>query len=206
MAIQVYNQKGEKVGERLLSEGIFGIEPNKSVMHEAVVNYLANQRQGTFSNKTRAEVRGGGRKPWRQKGTGRARHGSSRSPIWVGGGVTFAKKPRDFSYTLPRKIRQLALKSALSVKAQDEAVTLVNELNFDAPSTKEMIKVLENLKLQGKTLVVLEKNDVAVVRSISNLPKVKSISVNNINTYTVLNYDNIVFTSAALDQLEEVYK
>ena len=206
MAIQVFNQKGEQVGERQLSEIIFGIEPNKSVMHEAVVNYLANQRQGTFSNKTRAEVRGGGRKPWRQKGTGRARHGSSRSPIWVGGGVTFAKKPRDFSYTLPRKVRQLALKSALSVKAQSEALTLVDELKFDAPSTKEMIKVLENLKLEGKTLVVLEKNDVTVVRSISNLPKVKSISVNNINTYTVLNYDNIVFTSAALDQLEEVYK
>ena len=206
MAIQVFNQKGEKVGERQLNEAIFGIEPNKSVMHEAVVNYLANQRQGTFANKTRAEVRGGGRKPWRQKGTGRARHGSSRSPIWVGGGVTFAKKPRDFSYTLPKKIRQLALRSALSAKAQGEAVTLVDELKFDAPSTKGMIKVLENLKLEGKTLVVLENNDVAVVRSIANLPKVKSISVNNINTYTVLNYDNIVFTSAALDQLEEVYK
>ena len=206
MAIQVFNQKGEKVGERQLSEVIFGIEPNKHVMHDAVVNYLANQRQGTFSNKTRAEVRGGGRKPWRQKGTGRARHGSSRSPIWVGGGVVFAKKPRDFSYTLPKKVRRLALKSALSVKAQDEAVTLVDELKMDAPSTKEMIKILENLKLEGKTLVVLDKNDVAVVRSISNLPKVKSISVNNINTYTVLNYDNILFTSAALDQLEEVYK
>lgn len=206
MAIQVFNQKGEKVGERQLSEVIFGIEPNKHVMHDAVVNYLANQRQGTFSNKTRAEVRGGGRKPWRQKGTGRARHGSSRSPIWVGGGVVFAKKPRDFSYTLPKKVRRLALKSALSVKAQDEAVTLVDELKMDAPSTKEMIRILENLKLEGKTLVVLDKNDVAVVRSISNLPKVKSISVNNINTYTVLNYDNILFTSAALDQLEEVYK
>lgn len=206
MAIQVFNQKGEKVGERQLSEVIFGIEPNKHVMHDAVVNYLANQRQGTFSNKTRAEVRGGGRKPWRQKGTGRARHGSSRSPIWVGGGVVFAKKPRDFSYTLPKKVRRLALKSALSVKAQDEAVTLVDELKMDAPSTKEMIQILENLKLEGKTLVVLDKNDVAVVRSISNLPKVKSISVNNINTYTVLNYDNILFTSAALDQLEEVYK
>ncbi len=206
MAIQVFNQKGEKVGERQLSEVIFGIEPNKHVMHDAVVNYLANQRQGTFSNKTRAEVRGGGRKPWRQKGTGRARHGSSRSPIWVGGGVVFAKKPRDFSYTLPKKVRRLALKSALSVKAQDEAITLVDELKMDAPSTKEMIKILENLKLEGKTLVVLDKNDVAVVRSISNLPKVKSISVNNINTYTVLNYDNILFTSAALDQLEEVYK
>lgn len=206
MAIQVFNQKGEKVGERQLSEVIFGIEPNKHVMHDAVVNYLANQRQGTFSNKTRAEVRGGGRKPWRQKGTDRARHGSSRSPIWVGGGVVFAKKPRDFSYTLPKKVRRLALKSALSVKAQDEAITLVDELKMDAPSTKEMIKILENLKLEGKTLVVLDKNDVAVVRSISNLPKVKSISVNNINTYTVLNYDNILFTSAALDQLEEVYK
>ena len=206
MAIQVFNQKGEKVGERQLSEVIFGIEPNKHVMHDAVVNYLANQRQGTFSNKTRAEVRGGGRTPWRQKGTGRARHGSSRSPIWVGGGVVFAKKPRDFSYTLPKKVRRLALKSALSVKAQDEAITLVDELKMDAPSTKEMIKILENLKLEGKTLVVLDKNDVAVVRSISNLPKVKSISVNNINTYTVLNYDNILFTSAALDQLEEVYK
>lgn len=206
MAIQVFNQKGEKVGERQLSEVIFGIEPNKHVMHDAVVNYLANQRQGTFSNKTRAEVRGGGRKPWRQKGTGRARHGSSRSPIWVGGGVVFAKKPRDFSYTLPKKVRRLALKSALSVKAQDEAITLVDELKMDAPSTKEMIRILENLKLEGKTLVVLDKNDVAVVRSISNLPKVKSISVNNINTYTVLNYDNILFTSAALDQLEEVYK
>lgn len=206
MAIQIFNQKGEQVSERELSPSIFGIEPNTHVMHEAVVNYLANQRQGSFANKTRAEVRGGGKKPWRQKGTGRARHGSSRSPIWVGGGVTFAKKPRDFSYTLPKKIKRLALKSALSAKAGENAIVLLDELRFETPSTKTMINVLNNLKVNEKTLVVLEDNDVSVVRSISNLPKVKSISVNNINTYTVLNYDKIIFTVAALDKLEEVYQ
>ncbi|NLY36705.1 MAG: 50S ribosomal protein L4 [Tissierellia bacterium] len=206
MAIQILNQKGEQVAERELSPSIFGIEPNTHVMHEAVVNYLANQRQGSFANKTRAEVRGGGRKPWKQKGTGRARHGSSRSPIWVGGGVTFAKKPRDFSYTLPRKVRQLALKSALSAKAGEDAIVLLDELCFEVPSTKAMVHVLNNLKVNEKTLVVLEDNDVKVARSISNLPKVKSISVNNINTYTVLNYDKVIFTVAALDKLEEVYQ
>lgn len=205
MAIQIYNQKGEKVAERELAPSVFGIEPNTHVMHEAVVNYLANQRQGSFASKTRAEVRGGGRKPWRQKGTGRARHGSTRSPIWVGGGVVFAKKPRDFSYTLPRKIRQLALKSALSTKAKSESILLVDELSFEAPSTKAMIEVLKNLDVKEKTLVILDRNDTAVVRSISNLPKVESISVNNINTYTVLNYDKIIFTVAALEKLEEVY-
>ncbi len=206
MAIQILNQKGEQVAERELSPSIFGIEPNTHVMHEAVVNYLANQRQGSFANKTRAEVRGGGRKPWKQKGTGRARHGSSRSPIWVGGGVTFAKKPRDFSYTLPRKVRQLALKSALSAKAGEDAIVLLDELCFEVPSTKAMVHVLNNLKVNEKTLVVLEDNDVKVARSISNLPKVQSISVNNINTYTVLNYDKVIFTVAALDKLEEVYQ
>lgn len=206
MAIQILNQKGEQVAERELSPSIFGIEPNTHVMHEAVVNYLANQRQGSFANKTRAEVRGGGRKPWRQKGTGRARHGSSRSPIWVGGGVTFAKKTRDFSYTLPKKVRKLALKSALSVKAGEDAIVVLEELSFEAPSTKAMINVLNNLKVNEKTLVVLNDNDVRVTRSISNLPRVKSISVNNINTYTVLNYDKIIFTVAALDKLEEVYQ
>lgn len=206
MAIQILNQKGEQIAERELLPSVFGIEPNTHVMHEAVVNYLANQRQGSFANKTRADVRGGGKKPWRQKGTGRARHGSSRSPIWVGGGVTFAKKPRDFSYTLPKKIRQLALKSALSAKAQDDKIILVDELKLEAPSTKAMIEVLKNLNVNEKTLVVLENNDRAVVRSISNLPRVESISVNNINTYTVLNYDQVIFTVAALDKLEEVYK
>ena len=206
MAIQILNQKGEQVAERELSPSIFGIKPNTHVMHEAVVNYLANQRQGSFANKTRAEVRGGGKKPWRQKGTGRARHGSSRSPIWVGGGVTFAKKPRDFSYTLPKKVRQLALKSALSSKAGEDAIILLDELHFEAPSTKAMVNVLNNLKVNEKTLVVLDNNDVRVARSISNLPKAKSISVNNINTYTVLNYDKIIFTVAALDKLEEVYQ
>lgn len=206
MAIQILNQKGEQIAERELLPSVFGIEPNTHVMHEAVVNYLANQRQGSFANKTRADVRGGGKKPWRQKGTGRARHGSSRSPIWEGGGVTFAKKPRDFSYTLPKKIRQLALKSALSAKAQDDKIILVDELKLEAPSTKAMIEVLKNLNVNEKTLVVLENNDRAVVRSISNLPRVESISVNNINTYTVLNYDKVIFTVAALDKLEEVYK
>ncbi len=205
MTIQIFNQKGEQVAQRELSPKVFGVEPNTHVMHEAVVNYLANQRQGSFASKTRAEVRGGGRKPWRQKGTGRARHGSSRSPIWVGGGVVFAKKPRDFGYTLPRKIRQLALKSALSTKASSESIVLLDELSFEAPSTKAMIEVLRNLNINEKTLVILDRNDTAVVRSISNLPKVESISVNNINTYTVLNYDKIIFTVAALDKLEEVY-
>lgn len=206
MAIQIFNQNGEHVAEKELSPSIFGIEPNAHVMHEAVVNYLANQRQGSFANKTRAEVRGGGRKPWRQKGTGRARHGSSRSPIWVGGGVIFAKKPRDFGYNLPKKVKKLALKSALSTRASEDAIVLLDELSFESPSTKAMIRVLNNLKVEEKTLVVLENNDVNVSRSISNLPKVKSISVNNINTYTVLNYDKIIFTVAALEKLEEVYQ
>ncbi|HHX03958.1 MAG TPA: 50S ribosomal protein L4 [Tissierellia bacterium] len=204
--VKIYDQTGADVGEHELVEEIFGIEPNESVMHDAVVNYLANQRQGTFAAKTRAQVRGGGRKPWRQKGTGRARQGSIRSPQWKGGGVVFAKAPRDFSYSLPKKVRRLALKSAFSAKAQNDGIKLIDKFTFEAPRTKDMIKVLNSLGLEGKTLIVLGEKDENVYRSASNLPKVKVLYPHTINTYEILNHDRVLFTMDAMAKIEEVYK
>lgn len=201
----VYNMQGEEVGEIELNKSVFGIDPNEHVVYEAVKSQLSNRRQGTQSVKTRSEVRGGGRKPWRQKGTGRARHGSTRSPIWVGGGVTFAPKPRSYKQDMPKKVRRLALKSALTSKLENEELIVVDELKFESPKTKEMVSVLENLNTKDKVLIVTEEKDINVIRSSSNLPNVETIVVNNLNVYDILNYDSFIITKDALKKVEEVY-
>lgn len=203
--VALYDITGSQVGDIELSDSIFGVEVNTHVMYEAVKNYLANQRQGTQSAKTRAEVRGGGRKPWRQKGTGRARQGSIRAPQWKGGGVVFAPKPRDYSYAIPKKVKRLALKSALSSKVQDQEIIVVDRLVLEQPKTKEMIKVLKNLNSGKKTLVVIPERDEAVVRAAANIPGVKTAYVNTINVYDILNCDSFLITKEAVNKVEEVY-
>lgn len=205
ITVKVLNMSGSEVGSVELNENIFGVEVNEHVMHQAVVQYLANQRQGTKSAKTRAEVRGGGRKPWRQKGTGRARQGSIRSPQWTGGGVVFAPKPRDFSFKLNKKVKRLALKSALTTKVNNEKFVVVDELKLNEIKTKEMKKVLDNLKV-NKGLVVLEENNKNVLLSTRNIPNVKTAGVNTINVYDILKYESFVVTKEALAKIEEVYK
>jgi large subunit ribosomal protein L4 len=203
--VALYDITGSQIGDIELSDDIFGVEVNTHVMYEAVKNYLANQRQGTQSAKTRADVRGGGRKPWRQKGTGRARQGSIRSPQWKGGGVVFAPKPRDYSYKLPKKIKRLALKSALSSKVQDQEIIVVDSLGLDRPKTKDMVKVLSNLKAGKKTLVVIPERDEAVILAARNIPGVKTAYVNTINVYDILNCDSFLITKDAVNKVEEVY-
>ncbi len=205
ITVKVLNMSGSEVGSVELNENIFGVEVNEHVMHQAVVQYLANQRQGTKSAKTRAEVRGGGRKPWRQKGTGRARQGSIRSPQWTGGGVVFAPKPRDFSFKLNKKVKRLALKSALTTKVNNEKFVVVDELKLNEIKTKEMKKVLDNLNV-NKGLVVLEENNKNVLLSTRNIPNVKTAGVNTINVYDILKYESFVVTKEALAKIEEVYK
>lgn len=203
--VALYDIKGSQVGEIELNDSVFGVDINTHVMYEAVKNYLANQRQGTQSAKTRAEVRGGGRKPWRQKGTGRARQGSIRSPQWKGGGVVFAPKPRDYSYSIPKKIKRLALKSALSSKVQDQEIIVVDSLALEQAKTKEMVKVLSNLKANKKTLIVIPERDEAVIRAAANIPGVKTAYVNTINVYDILNCDSFLITKEAVNKVEEVY-
>ena len=203
--VALYDITGSQVGDIELSDDIFGIEVNTHVLYEAVKNYLANQRQGTQSAKTRAEVRGGGRKPWRQKGTGRARQGSIRSPQWKGGGVVFAPKPRDYSYKLPKKIKRLALKSALSSKVQDQEIIVVDSLVLEQPKTKDMIKILSNLNAGKKTLVVIPERDENLILAARNIPGVKTAYVNTINVYDILNCDSFVITKDAVNKVEEVY-
>ena len=203
--VALYDITGSQIGDVELSDDIFGVEINTHVMYEAVKNYLANQRQGTQSAKTRAEVRGGGRKPWRQKGTGRARQGSIRSPQWKGGGVVFAPKPRDYSYKLPKKIKRLALKSALSSKVQDQEIIVVDSLVLDKPKTKDMIKVLSYLKAGKKTLVVIPERDETIILAARNIPGVKTAYVNTINVYDILNCDSFLITKDAVNKVEEVY-
>ncbi len=203
--VALYDITGSQVGDIELSDSIFGVEVNTHVMYEAVKNYLANQRQGTQSAKTRAEVRGGGRKPWRQKGTGRARQGSIRAPQWKGGGVVFAPKPRDYSYAIPKKVKRLALKSALSSKVQDQEIIVVDKLVLEQPKTKEMVKVLKNLNSGKKTLVVIPERDEAVIRAAANIPGVKTAYVNTINVYDILNCDSFLITREAVNKVEEVY-
>nr|WP_317359748.1 50S ribosomal protein L4 [uncultured Tyzzerella sp.] len=205
ITVKVLNMSGSEVGSVELNENIFGVEVNEHVMHQAVVQYLANQRQGTKSAKTRAEVRGGGRKPWRQKGTGRARQGSIRSPQWTGGGVVFAPKPRDFSFKLNKKVKRLALKSALTTKVNNDKFVVVDELKLNEIKTKEMKKVLDNLNV-NKGLVVLEENNKNVLLSTRNIPNVKTAGVNTINVYDILKYESFVVTKEALAKIEEVYK
>jgi large subunit ribosomal protein L4 len=203
--VNVYNMLGELVEEMELSDAVFGVEVNEHVVYEVVKNQLANKRQGTQSAKTRAEVRGGGRKPWRQKGTGRARQGSIRSPQWKGGGVVFAPKPRDYSYSVPKKVRRLAMKSALTDKLQNNEIIVVDGMNFDAPKTKEMKNMLNNLKADKKALIVMDEKNVNVIRSAGNIPNVATTLVNTLNVYDILKYNSFIITKEAVKKVEEVY-
>ena len=202
--VTVFDMTGKSVGEMTLSDAIFGIEPNTSVMHAAVVNYLANQRQGTQSTLTRSEVSGGGRKPWKQKGTGRARQGSTRSPQWTGGGMVFAPTPRDYTITLNKKEKRAALKSALTSRVNENKFVVVDELKFDEVKTKNFKAVMNNLKV-SKALVVLADNDQNTVLSARNIPEVKTSLVNTINVFDILKYNTVVATKAAVASIEEVY-
>ena len=204
-SIDVYNIEGKKVKSVELKEEIFGIEPNEAVVHNVLVNFLANQRQGTQSTKTRAEVRGGGRKPWRQKGTGRARQGSIRAPHWVGGGIALGPKPRSYSYKLNKKERRLAIKSCLSSKVIENELTVVDKFEFNEIKTKEVAKMLNNLKLEGKTLILLPEKNEIIQKSARNIKGVKTLSVNTINAYDLVNYKNLVVTLDTVKRLEEVY-
>ena len=201
----VYNMSGELVGEIELSEAVFGITPNGSVVHDVVKNHLANLRQGTQSALTRAEVSGGGRKPWRQKGTGRARQGSTRAPQWTHGGIVFAPKPRDYSYTLNKKTRRLALKSALSAKAAEANIVVIDEIKMDAPKTKEFAAFLSAVGVQGKALVVTAEASQNVVKSGRNIPGCEVTFANLINVYDIVNANKLVVDKAALQKIEEVF-
>ena len=201
----VYNMSGELVGEIELSEALFGVEINESVVHDVVKNHLANLRQGTQSALTRAEVSGGGRKPWRQKGTGRARQGSTRAPQWTHGGIVFAPKPRDYSYTLNKKARRLALKSALSAKAAETAIVVIDEIKMDAPKTKEFAAFLKAVGVEGKALVVTAAVDQNVVKSGRNIPGCQVTFANLLNVYDVVNAGQLVVDKAALQKIEEVF-
>ena len=203
--VTVLDMAGNNVGEIELSEAVFGIEPNKSVMHAAVVNYLANQRQGTQSTLTRTEVSGGGRKPWRQKGTGHARQGSTRAPQWTHGGVALGPKPRSYSYTLNKKVKRLALKSAFSSKVLDQNLVVVDQISVDGYKTKTIVKMLGALGAAKKALIVLPEVNPQVIGSASNIPGVKTTLVNTLNVYDVLNYDTFIITKDAVQKLEEVY-
>lgn len=202
--VSVYNMEGKEVGELELSDAIFGTPVNNHLMHMSVVGQLANKRQGTQSAKTRAEVRGGGKKPWRQKGTGRARQGSIRAPQWKGGGVVFAPKPRDYSIKLNKKEKRAALKSALSSKVSEQKIIVLDELTFDEIKTKNMVNVLNNLNV-SKALVVLNNNDKNVVLSARNIADIKTASTSTINVYDILKYDTFVVTKDAVATIEEVY-
>ena len=203
--VDVYDIKGKKVSDVELAESIFGIEPNEAIVHSVLVNYLANQRQGTQSTKTRAEVRGGGRKPWRQKGTGRARQGSIRAPQWIKGGIALGPKPRSYSYTVNKKERRLAIKSLLSSKVLEKELTVVDKLELTEIKTKIMVKALADLKVEGKTLIVLPENNKNVLMSARNIEGVKTIILNNINVFDLLKYNNLVLPLETVKKIEEVY-
>ncbi|MBN1775102.1 MAG: 50S ribosomal protein L4 [Oscillospiraceae bacterium] len=203
--IDVYNMDGKVTGQIDLSDDIFGIEPNESAMHVVVLNQLANRRQGTHSTKTRHEVSGGGRKPYRQKGTGRARQGSSRSAQHVGGGIIFGPKPRDYSYTVPKKIRRLAMKSALSTKFSAQSIIVLDTLSFEEMKTAKMAGVLKALKIDSPALLVLAEKNPNVEKSARNIPAVKTALVNTINVFDILKYDRFVITKDAAMKVQEVY-
>ena len=202
--VNVYNQAGEQVGEIELHDSVFGIEPNKHVMSEVIISLRASQRQGTAKVKNRSEVRGGGRKPWRQKGTGRARHGSIRSPQWRGGGVVFGPVPRSYAYKLPKKVRRLAMKSALSTKVQDNEMIVLDQLIFEKPKTKDFVSVLNNLSVDKKALIVINGNDENVVLSARNIPGVKVVNSNTLNVLDVIGHDKLIMTKDAVQEVEEV--
>ena len=203
--IQVWNMAGEEVKKMSIRNAVFGIEPNTAVMHAAVVNYLANQRQGTQSTLTRTEVSGGGRKPWRQKGTGHARQGSIRAPQWTHGGVALGPKPRDYSYSLNKKVKRLALKSALSSKVADNNMIVVDQITMDGFKTKTIVEMLKALDVEGKALIVLPEMDQKVIKSANNIAGVKTAQVNTLNVYDILNCDKFVVVVDAVKKIEEVY-
>ena len=203
--LAIYNIDGEKVGELELLKEVFDVEIKEYAVHQVVVAQLANKRQGTQSAKTRAEVSGGGKKPWRQKGTGRARHGSIRSPQWIHGGVVFAPKPRDYRMNISKTLRKVAIKSVLTSKVREDNMLVLNDISFDAPKTKNMVKVLNNLNVDSKLLLVTENVNKNVYRSSTNLQDVKVIPVNNINVYDLLRYEKLIITQGAVKRLEEVY-
>lgn len=203
--VKVLNMEGAEAGTIELDDTVFAIEPNQNAVLTVVKNYLANQRQGTQSAKTRGEVRGGGRKPFRQKGTGRHRQGSSTDPSQIGGGVVFAPKPRSYRYSISRKIRKLAMKSILSSKLADNEMIVLDELNFDAPKTKEMVKVLENIKADKKALIVTAERNENLIKSAANIPGVRTAMVSTMNVYEIINHTNFVVTKDAINKIEEVY-
>lgn len=203
--VTVFDMTGKSVGEMTLSDAIFGIEPNTSVMHAAVVNYLANQRQGTQSTLTRSVVSGGGRKPWKQKGTGRARQGSTRAPQWTHGGIALGPKPRDYSYELPKKVKRLALKSAFSAKVAGNDMIVVDNIAVDSFKTKTVVEMLSNLGADKKALIVMPEVDTKLIKSAANIPGVKTALVNTINVYDILNCDKFIVAKSALEKIEEVY-
>ena len=203
--IDVYSIEGKKVKEVELNEAVFGIEPNEAIVHSVLVNFLANQWQGTQNTKTRSEVRGGGRKPWRQKGTGRARQGSIRAPQWIKGGIALGPKPRSYYYTVNKKEKQLAIRSVLSSKVLENSLVVVDALEMKEIKTKEMVKVLNNLKVEGKTLMLLAEKNENVQKSARNIEGVKTTLVNTINVYDLLKYKNLVITLDTVKKLEEVY-
>ncbi len=203
--VTMLNMAGEAVGDIELNDSVFGIEVNEFAVHEVIKNYLANQRQGTQSAKTRGEVRGGGRKPFRQKGTGRGRQGSLTSPSHIGGGVVFAPKPRDYSYSVPKKVKRLAIKSVLTSKVQENEIIVLDTLSFEAPKTKDMVNVLKNIKAAKKAIIVMDEKDENVIKSAANIPGVKTTLVSTMNTYEVLNATSFIVTKKAVEKIEEVY-
>ncbi|MDX9888767.1 MAG: 50S ribosomal protein L4 [Anaerovoracaceae bacterium] len=203
--VKILDMSGAETGTMELKDSVFGIEPNQNAVHEVVKNYLANQRQGTQSTKTRSDVRGGGRKPFRQKGTGRSRQGSTTDPSQIGGGVVFAPKPRDYRYSVSKKLRRLAMKSVLSSKVLENEMIVLDALTFDGPKTKDMIKVLEGVKAAKKALIIMGEKDEAVVRSAANIPGVRTALVSTMNVYEIINHTSFIVTKEALKKIEEVY-
>ena len=203
--IDVYDIKGEKVKSMTLKDEVFGIEPNEAIVHSVLINYLANQRQGTQSTKTRAEVRGGGKKPWRQKGTGRARQGSIRAPQWIKGGIALGPKPRSYKYRVNKKEKQLAIKSLLSSKVLDKDLVVVDKFDFKEIKTKQMVEALKNLKVEGKALIMIPEKNEVIQKSSRNIENVRTTSVSTINVFDLLKYTNLVLTVDTVKKLEEVY-
>ena len=203
--VKVFDMNGSEQGTMELNENIFGVEVNVALLHEAVKNYLANQRHGTQSTLTRTEVRGGGRKPWRQKGTGRARQGSIRAPQWTHGGIALGPKPRSYRYSMNKKAKRLAMKCALSSKVADDQMIVLESLSFNEIKTKNMVAVLKALKVEDKALIVLPAPDVNVVKSAKNIPNVKTLYVNTLNVYDIVKYDKFIVTKEAVQKIGEVY-
>ncbi len=203
--VDLYNMKGEVVGDIQLCDNVFGAEVNNEVLHAVVVNQLANKRQGTQSTKTKSEVRGGGKKPWRQKGTGRARQGSIRSAQWIKGGIVLGPKPRSYRYTLPKKVKRIAMKSALTTKVSGNEIFVLDILTLDAIKTKSMVGVLNNLKVDSSALIVIDSKNENIVKSARNIPGVKTAYVNTLNVFDILKYDKFIITKEAVEKVEEVY-